>query len=161
MDYVAFTDGSYKERSPYKLYASAAIFSPIGTTDWTVLKSVGNDPDYIRHRNVAGEVLAVIQLCDHLLTEKDSNGEPYKVDKLIINYDYAGIEKWPTFGWKKANTELSRMYRAYMTKIAIPQLHIEFRYTRGHSGITGNELVDQIAHRLIDQKLEELISKDA
>ena len=156
MEYVAFTDGSYKEKNGIKLYGSAAIFAPIGTTDWTVLKSVGNDPQYIKHRNVAGEVIAVIQLCNHLLTEKDNNGEPYKVDRLVLNYDYTGIEKWPTYGWKNANTELSRTYRDYVTRIAIPQLHIEFKHTRGHSGIIGNEIVDQIVHSMVNQKIEEL-----
>lgn len=157
MKYVAFTDGSYKESNGIKLYGSAAIFAPIGTTDWSIITDVGDDPKYLRHHNVAGEVFAVIHLCNQLLKMKDANGKPVQIDSLLINYDYSGIEMWPTNIWKKTNFPLSQEYKQYMQTVAMPQLHITFTHTKGHSGIVGNEIVDEIVHKLVSDELAKRI----
>jgi len=148
MDYVAFVDGSYGEYEGKKMYGSAAIYAPVGTTDWTILKYVGDNPEYLQHRNVAGEVFAVISLCNHVLENvKDCSS-------LLICYDYTGIEMWPTNTWK-AKKPLSIAYKNYMQQIAIPQLKIKFQHTPGHSGNEGNEIVDKLAREVVYDKLRE------
>ena len=146
MDYIAYTDGSYGENGDKKAYGSAAIYKNENDTQWTVLTSVGKDPNLLSHRNVAGEVLAVLQLCKHFLNNvKDCTN-------LTIVYDYIGIENWVTGTWK-AKKELTINYRSYMREVVMKRIHINFKHTKGHSGDAGNTEVDKIVNRVVQDYL--------
>lgn len=142
MRIIAYTDGSYSERGGKKAYASAAIFRPENGTQWMCLKHADNKQELISFRNVAGELLAVTTLCDHIMRTMPECTE------LILNYDYVGIENWVTGIWK-ANNVLTANYRDYMREVVMPRLSIVFNHTKGHSGDTGNEKVDKIARNLV------------
>ena len=143
MKYVAYTDGSYQELEGIgAVYAAAAILAPEGTSDWKTFAKVCNDK-YVTHRNVAGEIFAVLMVCEHLLKIEDC-------ESLTIYYDYEGVEKWATGAWR-ANKELPKLYQKYMTLNVKPNIPVTFVHVKGHSGNRGNEIVDSMCHDAIRQ----------
>jgi len=91
-------------------------------------------------RNVTGELQAVIETVNWC--------KQNKVNKIAICYDYEGIEKWATDKWK-ANLELTRNYKAFMSKVPII---IQWVKVKGHSGNKWNDYVDQLAKKSIINK---------
>lgn len=145
MRYVAYTDGSYKELPGLgAVYASAAILAPEGTNEWKVFSKVCQD-EYLAHRNVAGEIFAVLMVCEHLLKSEDC-----KCDHLTIHYDYEGVEKWITGDWS-ANKKLTRLYKDYMHRYALQKFDIDFVWVKGHNGDEGNEIVDSMCRDAISE----------
>lgn len=159
MQYEAYVDGSYKSVGDAEFYASAAIVAPLGSNDWTSIVKVANDPDLIKHRNVAGEVMAVLAVCEHCLGTLKLTTD----DCLVINYDYAGIYNWTKkrgeVDFWNAKTPLSMAYRDYISTVIRPRFKVEFKHTRGHSGIRGNEIVDELAKEAINKRLAQELSK--
>lgn len=143
MKYVAYVDGSYMEDATAgAYYGSAAIVQPDGGTGWSLIKQAGND-EMVAMRNVAGELMAVILLCEYC-TKLDCT-------HLVIHYDYEGIEKWVTGQWKAKN-KWTQAYRRYMTTVVYPKMKVEFMHVKGHTGVAGNEAVDQYAKdAILDQ----------
>ncbi len=141
MNYVAYVDGSYMEiPGLYPVYASAAILAPEGSTQWKTFAKVCNDK-YIDSRNVAGEIFAILMVCEHLLKAGDCNG-------LTLYYDYNGIEAWATGSWQ-AKKELPKLYKQYLNMYVFPNFRIRFIHVKGHSGVEGNEIVDSMCRDAI------------
>ena len=151
MHYEAYTDGSYKEIGDVKLYASAAIIAKGGTSDWTSIVQCGSDPEYISLRNVAGEIFAVIQVCEYAINTLKLTQQ----DTLRINYDYVGIANWlkkpgePDF-WRCKKT-VTKLYRDYIYTYVKPKFKLELVHVEGHSGNIGNEYVDRLAKDAIEK----------
>jgi ribonuclease H-related protein len=93
---------------------------------------VGENPEAIKIRNVAGELAATMRAIQWAATEGVS---------IIIHHDYTGIAAWAKGEWK-AKGEFTQAYVRFVQ----PHLHrIAFNKVAGHTGVTGNELVDQLA----------------
>jgi viroplasmin and RNaseH domain-containing protein len=95
----------------------------------------GNDipQEAVDHRNVAGEILAIlkaIQWCQ-------SRG----IKEMTIYYDYQGLESWATGAWR-AKLPFTQTY-AQTVKESGATIH--WIKVRAHSGIPENEIVDQLA----------------
>lgn len=158
MRYEAFIDGSFKEdkESGVQFYESAAIIAPEGTSDWTSLTQCGCEAEYIGMRNVAGETLAAMLVCEYCINHLHLTPN----DLLRINYDYKGINSWllkpgqPDF-WKAKST-LAKIWRDYFYAYVKPAFAVEFRHTPGHSGIRGNEIVDKLARETVRKHLQEV-----
>lgn len=95
----------------------------------------GNDipQTAIVHRNVAGEILAIlkaIQWCQ-------SQG----ITELTIYYDYQGLESWATGDWR-AKLPFTQ---AYAHALKESGLTIHWVKVKAHSGNPENEIVDQLA----------------
>lgn len=143
MNYVAYTDGSYRQLEGIgEVYAAAAILAPEGSSDWKTFAKVCNDK-YVAHRNVAGEIFAAMMVCEHLLKAGDC-------ESLTIYYDYEGVEKWATGAWR-ANKELPKLYQKYMALNVNPAMKVNFVHVKGHSGNRGNEIVDSMCSEAIRQ----------
>lgn len=153
MEYVAFTDGSYKEVGNIKLYASAAIVAKAGTTDWTSIVQCGSDPEYLSLRNVAGELFAVMQVCEYALNTLKLTPN----DTLYLYYDYVGIANWlkkpgdPDF-WR-TKKEATKTYREYIYRYVKPRFKLELIHVEGHTGNVGNEFVDKLAKDAIAKEI--------
>ena len=145
--YVAFTDGSFTD-SYGGIYGSGAIIAPINTTNWTVLKSAGNKQEYLSHRNVAGEIFAATSLFNYILQDLP------QCKNLILVYDYEGIGNWLTKTWK-AKKPITQLYVGYYEQYVKPAINVTFQHTYGHSGNTGNEIVDKLAKEAIQDFIHE------
>lgn len=145
MRYVAYTDGSYKAIRGHEVYSGAAIVAPEGTTQWKALSKACDD-QYVTHRNVAGEIFAVIMTLEHLLKQGDC-------DEVVIYHDYTGIGNWARGEWK-ANKELPRLYVTYLKTDVFPKMKVQFVWVKGHDGNDGNELVDKICSDAIENYIE-------
>lgn len=133
---VAYTDGSFDEGK--KAYGSGVcIFAPRDV--YVELSNIGKNEKYIDLRNVAGEIIAVLNAIDWAW----KNG----YDQISVFYDYEGIGKWATGEWK-AKTVLSNYYKHYIDdKSGI--ISIEFIKVSGHSNNKYNDRADKLAKSAI------------
>ena len=131
-DVTIYVDGSFDERSGVYGYGCVVI-----KKDETVEKyyGAGNNPESVKLRNVAGEMLAAMNAVRYAMR----NG--YK--SVNICYDYSGIEMWATGEWK-TNNELTMKYARAMQEWG-EKISIMFQKVAAHTGIEYNEAVDQLA----------------
>ncbi len=85
------------------------------------------------HRNVAGEIFAVLKLLDFC--------NENEVTALKVHHDYTGLQAWAE-GTFKANTVLTKYYKSYVDQAGVS---VEWVKTEGHSGDTWNEYADKLA----------------
>lgn len=158
MTYLIYTDGSYKDYggSIGAFYSSAAVITPEDNPDKkVVLTKVSND-EKLSMRNVAGEILAVTMALEHCITALQLTQK----DKVIIYYDYAGIENWcrsqsdPLF-WR-SKKPLTQTYRNYINLIVRPRLQLEFSHVCSHTGNLGNESADLLAKEAMERHVKNL-----
>ena len=131
-DVTIYVDGSFDERSGVYGYGCVVI-----KKDETVEKyyGAGNNPESVKLRNVAGEMLAAMNAVRYAM----QNG--YK--SVNICYDYSGIEMWASGEWK-SNFELTMKYARAMQECG-EKISIMFQKVAAHTGIEYNEAVDQLA----------------
>lgn len=137
-----FCDGGFKEdKYSFGIYLECANndYLSCGTfkdVDWV---STGS-------RNIVGECigcLAGLQLAGSL---------GYK--RINIYYDYEGLAKWIN-GNFEAKSEIAIRYVATFNQIVQKYgLGYRFFYTKGHSGVRGNELADKLSTRARKQNIE-------
>ena len=94
-----------------------------------------NDPDYLSMRNVAGEILGSETAIEWAI-EKG-------YEKVIIYYDYEGIQKWADNLWK-ANKPGTIRYKEYVADKR-KQIEVSFCKVAAHTGDTYNEMADKLA----------------
>lgn len=134
MKVKAYVDGSYSDAN--KAYGGGVVLFLPNLKEPLQYKCSGNHKPYLRLRNIAGELFAVLKLFKILETISD-------VTDIEIYYDYSGIEKWVTGEWraKKTLTETYRdIVRAYSSKY-----NITFVKVAAHTGDLYNEMADKLA----------------
>lgn len=129
---VIYSDGSYNDAT--NTYGCGAYIAHIGgsTTIW------GYGKLFKDHRNVAGELLAVIKAIE-VCVEKSIN-------IVKICYDYTGIENWAEGRWN-TNTPLTIKYRNKIRHFRKLGIKIKWEKVKAHSGIKENELADKLAKK--------------
>lgn len=132
---IAFVDGSY-DVSEEKSAFGAILISFDGNKD-TLYKAFTKNlgEDFIALRNVAAELEGVKEAINWAVT--------YKKKKIIIFYDYEGIEKWATGEWR-AKKDLTKKYVAFIQEKK-RSIGVEFVKVPAHSGVVLNEEVDALA----------------
>lgn len=95
----------------------------------------GNDipQEAMIHRNVAGEILAILKAIKWC----QSQG----ITEMTIYFDYQGLESWATGAWR---TKLP-FTQAYAQVINESGITIHWVKVKAHSGNPENDLVDQLA----------------
>lgn len=133
-DVIAYVDGScLPDGSAYS--SGIVILDPNGCIK--LLDSFsGNDPEYTSMRNVAGEVLAASYAIDYALKNH--------LTKLMICYDYQGIEKWCTESWT-ARKPATQRYRDLYISAMMTSVWIDFTKIKSHSNDFWNDMADQMA----------------
>jgi len=128
-----WVDGSCIQQPGRRLHLGWAYLVMDG--DHEVHRASGNDipRDAVRHRNVAGEIIAVLKAVSWC----QSQG----IRSLTIHHDYQGLASWAVGAWK-TNTPLTQ---TYAQTIKTSGLAIHWNKVRAHSGERGNEVVDQLA----------------
>ena len=140
-----YVDGSYNEQR--RTYGSGVvIILPDGGAPLS-LKLAGNTTAYLAHRNITGELRAVVLALDTLYSLED-------IDEVNLFYDYAGIEKWVTGEWQ-AKKPISQGYVEAMKKFT-SRFKINFSKVRAHSGDKYNSLADKLAREATFLEPEEL-----
>lgn len=95
----------------------------------------GNDIPHeaVEHRNVAGEILAILKAIKWC----QSQG----ISEMTIYYDYQGLESWATGAWR-AKLPFTKAYAHAVNESGIT---IHWVKVRAHSGNPENEIVDKLA----------------
>lgn len=128
-----FVDGSYDPKN--RVYGwGGFLIDQYGRKH--IVQGAGNDPNLIKMRNIAGEVLGAKELIALALA--------LRMKKLTLYHDYEGIAAWPLQRWK-CKRPLTKEYAKYVQSVMRDGFHLYFHQIKGHSGILGNEEADQLA----------------
>ena len=128
---VAYVDGSF---SPDKNAFSFGALIFYKDEAYKFKKAYFDSP-LASMRNVAGEIKGAEFVMHYAAVNK--------IKKLIIYYDYQGIEKWCTGEWK-AQTDGTKQYRNTYAEYS-KSVEISFVKVKGHSNNKYNDLVDSLA----------------
>lgn len=132
---IAYVDGSYNIAT--KEYSYGAVIFYQGKEEHFSKKF--SNPERASMRNVAGEIEGSMCAMNYCMEQN--------IPKLIIHYDYEGIERWCTGDWK-ANKEGTIAYRDFY-KEAVKKTDIRFVKVKGHSGDKYNDLADRLAKQAL------------
>jgi len=123
-----YTDGSFIN--------GKCGFGAVISNNGTIMEEISGavtDPQSLRHRQVAGEVEAVLQA----LKWCSNNG----VNECEIYFDYQGVQSWATGGWKR-KTALTQTYHDLLVK---SEIKIKWVKVKAHSGDPMNDKADRLA----------------
>ncbi len=152
----AFTDGSINTKTGTYGYGGILYDG----RSFHILEGARNDC-MSKMNNVSGELLG----SGAAISKAIELGLP----KLRLFYDYTGIVLWPNGSWKLKDYNTTHDPKDQWLAQYVDFVHecqkkiqLEFRHTKGHTGIVGNELVDRLAKRAVglgDEKVEGDIEK--
>lgn len=132
----AYVDGSFD--ASQKKYGSGGVLIKNGKVIDSFSKE-GKNLDSVSMRNVAGEIEASMYAMEYCV----DNG----YSKLVLYFDYNGIEKWCTGEWK-ANKKGTKNYKKFYDEIS-DKLEVKFVKVKAHTGIEYNEMADKLAKESI------------
>ena len=132
---LAYVDGSFSKL--LNIYSFGCVM--LENEKETEINGIGDDKELVLMRNVAGELLGSMESIKWAVKNK------YK--KIIIHYDYTGIEYWAKGEWK-TNKEGTKSYKAFIDKM-LNKIVIEFVKIDAHTGDTYNERADFLAKKAI------------
>lgn len=123
-----YVDGSFAGETT--TYAVVVVQS-----DQKIWEDLGIVPptDVEGTRQVAGELMAVLKALEWCKAND--------IDMTTIHYDYQGIEKWATGGWKAKKT----VTQQYRDTVQTSGIQITWHKVDAHTGVKWNEHVDQLA----------------
>lgn len=130
-----FVDGSFNAATGVYGYGGFLV----ANGERYVLQGSGDDPELASMHNVAGEVAGSMAAMKKAVE--------LGLEKLVIYYDYLGIEMWATGAWKR-NRQGTAAYYDYVQSIQ-GELLLSFVKVKGHSGIAGNEEADRLAKEAV------------
>lgn len=132
---IAYVDGSFDGYSKTYGFGGFIIYEENGKKCVRVIQGAGNNPEMSKMRNVAGEISGAMRIVEEAIY--------LGLEEITLYYDYAGIENWVTGVWSCNKYETSQ-YVSFMRESS-KQIRIHFHKVAGHSGDTGNDIVDTIA----------------
>jgi len=132
---VAYVDGSFDGYSKTYGFGGFIIYEENGKKCVRVVQGAGNNPEMSKMRNVAGEISGAMRIVEEAIY--------LGLEEITLYYDYAGIENWVTGIWS-CNKYETYEYSRFMHESS-KQIRIHFHKVEGHSGDTGNDIVDTIA----------------
>lgn len=142
---IAYVDGSFDGQSKTYGFGGFIIYEENGKKCVRVVQGAGNNPEMSKMRNVAGEISGAMRIVEEAIC--------LGLEEITLYYDYAGIENWVTGVWS-CNKYETYEYSRFMHESS-KQIRIHFHKVAGHSGDTGNEIVDTIAKEqsgILDEK---------
>lgn len=132
---VAFVDGSFEESK--NEYAFGVVVLGLGDTYEDFCSDF--EPEYVKLRNVSGEILGATTAIEYAISKK--------VKKIKIFYDYEGIAKWALGDWK-CNKIPTKLYKKFIDSVK-DTIEIEFFKVPAHTGIIYNERADELAKQAL------------
>lgn len=132
---IAYVDGSFDGYSKTYGFGGFIIYEENGKKCVRVVQGAGNNPEMSKMRNVAGEISGAMRIVEEAIY--------LGLEEIALYYDYAGIENWVTGIWS-CNKYETYEYSRFIHESS-KQIRIHFHKVEGHSGDTGNDIVDTIA----------------
>lgn len=134
---TCYVDGSWRPLYPTKVGSAIIIVDGDKIEELFFSKE---DEELAKQRNVGGELRASMMAIE---TAVDRG-----YDKVLIHYDYEGIEKWCVGVWKTKN-KYTKAYKDYCREM-MKYIKIEFIKVDAHSGNYYNELADYYAKKSLE-----------
>ncbi|OPX86610.1 MAG: Ribonuclease H [Pelotomaculum sp. PtaB.Bin104] len=131
---VAYVDGSFSEKQNMYSYGCVLL-----SNETKIISGVGNKPNVLSMRNVAGELLGAMEAIKWAIVNQ--------YDSIVIYHDYQGVAKWATGEWQ-AKKEGTKKYVEFINKYK-KLIKIQFYKVEGHTGDTYNEQADKIAKKAL------------
>ena len=132
----AFVDGSFNQKTNTYGYGG---FLCIPNKEEIILQGCGDDVEFAKSRNIAGEIDGAISAI--------ATAIHHRVTDLTIFHDYEGIAKWIT-GEYKANSRIAKAYLEFIQQ-ANNHIRLHFVHVKAHTGIKGNERADKLAKQAV------------
>ena len=134
---IAYVDGSNLGDGSAFSWGIVTFSNELGKVE---LSGMSDNENYIKHRNVAGELFASVHATKFAIKNK--------MKKITIYHDYVGIKHWALGEWK-TNNSLSSYYKSFFEK-ARKEIDVDFVKVKGHSGDRFNEEADKLAKKALD-----------
>ena len=137
-----YVDGSYNPHTKH-WGGGAAILNDEETE---VLHTIQvTDFDDNGSRQIIGELASSILSLEYVLNHYDR----FEDKKIVIYYDYLGIEKWATGEWS-ARKDVSKDYSVRVKNLILAlkvmyQIEVSFHKVKAHSSDKYNDLADRLS----------------
>ncbi len=128
---IAYIDGSFDLETKTFGFGAVVFFKGEKLT----FSQRFDDENLASMRNVAGEIKGAEVVMTWALNNK--------VKKLILHYDYMGIENWALGKWKTTK-EGTKAYKKFFDEIK-DKIEVHFIKVKAHSGDEFNEEADKLA----------------
>jgi ribonuclease HI len=139
-----------------EIYADGACRGNPGPGGWGVLLIAGKHEKelYGGERlttNNRMELTAVISALE-ALKKKGTSARVYTDSQYVIKGIEEWVGAWKARGWRTADKKPVKNQDLWERLDALAAQHsLEWHWVRGHSGVPGNERVDALANRAIDE----------
>jgi ribonuclease HI len=141
-----------------EIYADGACRGNPGPGGWGVLlisgevrKELSGSEQHTTNNRM--ELLAAIRGLE-ALKNPGTTARVYTDSQYVIKGISEWVANWKRRGWKTADKKPVKNQDLWERLDAIAEQHeLEWHWVRGHSGVEGNERVDQLANEAIDAML--------
>jgi ribonuclease HI len=141
-----------------EIYTDGACRGNPGPGGWGALlisgehrKELSGSEDHTTNNRM--ELLAAIRGLE-ALKKPGTTARVYTDSQYVIKGISEWVASWKQRGWKTADKKPVKNQDLWERLDALAEQHnIEWHWVRGHSGIDGNERVDQLANEAIDAML--------
>lgn len=137
-----YVDGSYNPQTAH--WGGGAAILNDGETEVLHTMQV-TDFDDNGSRQINGELASSIMSLEYVL----NHSEQFEDKKIVIYYDYLGIEKWATGEWS-ARKDVSKDYSVRVKNLILAlkvmhQIEVSFHKVKAHSSDKYNDLADRLS----------------
>lgn len=130
---LAYVDGSFMTANNRYGFGGILIYQGEKYTFF----GGGDDPELVKMRNVAGEMMASMRAVKTAIK--------LEAKAVLIHFDYQGIEKWVNGDWQAKN-DFTQAYRQFMLDKE-KEINIQFVKVKAHSNDHYNDIADQLAKK--------------
>ena len=133
-----FTDGSWRPSTPNRVGAGIAVVENNEIVEEFMFYR--DDEEMAKLRQICGELIASMESV-RIAVQRN-------YDKIVINFDYEGVEKWCVGTWSAKN-KYTQMYKEYMNNMN-KYIKIEFVKIKAHNHNIFNDYADYLAKKALE-----------